>query len=221
MRLTDTVTTTLKTVAALALIVPAAAACSDDATGPDGGTVSATVHDDPSSGSAAEGASFSRISAAESSDGSYSGEVEADVTVQVSADGSTWTDVAGEGSSQSQVVDLQVDSETTVASEASVEAGTYSHVRIVMESPSASLNGGGTITGSAGDVTLDADLTLDLGSDGQVVVEKEVADFEISADSNTTITTDLNSEAWITPNSVEAGAVSSSEIESATAVSIS
>lgn len=209
----------LKTAATFALLVPAAAACGDDATGPDGGTATAVVHDDPGSGSAAMQPAFSQISAAETSEGSYSGELEADVQVQVSADGEAWTDVNSQATSSSQI-DLQTGSETTVASEASVEAGTYSYVRIVMENPTAHLNSGGSVSASTGTMDLTADVSLNLGADGPVVIEKQVADFQISADSNTTISTDINSEVWINQENVEAQAVSSSEVQSATAVSI-
>lgn len=53
-----------------------------------------------------------------------------------------------------------------------------------------------------------------------MVIEKQVSSFRIPADSNTTVTTDLNSEAWIDRESVEARAVSSSEIQSATTVTV-
>lgn len=212
-------TSLMKSAATLALLVPAAAACGDDATGPGSGSATAVVHDDPSSGSAATRADFSRISAATTSEGSYSGEIRANVTVQVSADGEAWTDVYSQATGSSEV-DLQTSSETTLVSNASVDAGTYSYVRVVLQSPSAHLNSGSTIAGSTGDLTLDADVSLTLGSDGQLVIEKQVADFQISADSNTTISTDLNSEAWISQENVEARAVSGFEVQSATAVSI-
>lgn len=213
-------TSLLKTAATLGLLVPAAAACGDDATGPGSGSATAVVHDDPSSGSAATRPSFSRISAATTSEGTYSGELRANVTVQVSADGDAWTDVYSQATGNSEV-DLQTSSETTLVTDASVDAGTYSYVRVVLQSPSAHLNSGSTVSGSTGDLTLDADVSLSLGSDGQVVIEKQVADFEISADSNTRISTDLNSEAWISQENVDAQAVSSSEVQSATVVTIS
>ena len=213
-------TSLLKTAATLALILPAAAACSDDATGPDGASVTAVVHDDPGSGSASVRPDFSKIRAAATSEGAYSGEIRANVTVQISADGEAWTDVYSRATGSSEV-DLQSSSETTLVTGAGVEAGTYSHVRVVLQSPSADLNAGSTITGSAGDLTLDGDVTLSLGSDGQLVIEKQVADFEVDADSNATVVTDLNSEAWIDQESVEAGAASSSQVRSAAAVSAS
>lgn len=214
MRLTSLV----KTAATLALILPAAA-CGDDATGPDGGTATAVVHDDPSSGSASVEPDFSQIRAAATSEGSYSGELRANVTVQISADGEAWTDVYSRATGSSEV-DLQTSTETTLVTDASVEAGTYSYVRVVLQSPSVELNSGSTISGSTGDLTLDADVSLALGSDGQLVIERQVAQFEITADSDARIATDLNSEAWIDQESVEAGAVSSSEVQSATVVSI-
>lgn len=208
--------TALMTALALALALPLAA-CSDNGTGPDGGSgsASATVHDDPNSTSGSLSPSFTMAN--QSSSSSYSGTMRADVQVQVSADGSTWVDVNNAATSNSQVA-LQSSSETTVASNTSVQAGTYSHVRVIMENSSATVESGSTFSG--GGLTLDADVNVALGSGGSVVIEKQVADFQISANSSTTITTDLNSEAWIDQESVEARAVSSSEIQSASTITV-
>lgn len=217
MRISTRTSTAVMTALALALALPLAA-CSDDATGPSGdsGSASAAMHDDPNSTSASMSPSFTRMSN-QTSSSSYSGTMRADVKVQVSADGQVWTDVNNQATSNSQVA-LQSGSQTTVASNASVDAGTYSHVRVVMENSSATVESGSTFSG--GGLTLNADVTLALGSNGRVVIEKQVANFQVSADSNTTIVIDLNSEAWIDQESVEAQAASSSEIESATSIAV-
>jgi hypothetical protein len=175
--------------------------------------------DDPSTASGSLQPSFSVASTDHSGSASYSGHMEADVKVQVSADGQAWTDVNDQASSNSQV-DFHSSSETTVASDASVDAGTYSHVRVVMENTTAMIDSGSSFGASTGGITLSADVNLNVGGDGRVVIEKQVGDFEISADSNTTITIDVNSDTWVNQDNVEARAVSSSEIESATAVSV-
>lgn len=221
MRGTKLTTDVLKTAATLVLVL-AAGACSDDATGPDGGgaaTASATMHDSPNGASGSLQQGFSKTYAQTSGSASYSGSMQADVQVQVSADGSTWTDVNEQATSSTRV-DFHSSSETTVASEATVESGTYSHVRIVMENTSATVDAGSSFGASVGGLTLEADLTLDMGSSGRVVIEKEVGDFQVSADSNTTITTDVNSEAWVNQENVEAEAVTAAEIESATVVTV-
>lgn len=219
MRLDDV----LKTTATFALVLTVAA-CSDGDTGPTGpgsqtGSASATMTDDPSSASGSLQPSFSVASTDHSGSASYSGHMRADVKVQVSADGQAWTDVNDQASSNSQV-DFHSDSETTVASSASVDAGTYSYVRVVMENTSATIDSGSSFGASTGGITLEADVNLTIGGDGRVVIEKQVGDFDISADSNTTITVDVNSDTWVDQDNVEARAVSSSEIESATAVSV-
>lgn len=210
----------LKTTATFALVL-AAAACSDGPTGPgsQSGTASAVMTDDPNTASGSLQPSFSMTSADHSGSASYSGSMRADVKVQVSADGQAWTDLNNRATSNSRV-DFHSSSETTVASNASVDAGTYSHVRIVMENTSATIDSGSSFGASAGGITLQADVTLNVGSNGRVVIEKQVGDFQISADSNTTITVDVNSDTWVNQENVEARAVSSSEIESATAVSV-
>ncbi|MFB6368652.1 MAG: DUF4382 domain-containing protein [Gemmatimonadota bacterium] len=210
-----------KTTATFALALTVAA-CSDGApTGPgsQSGSASATLTDDPNTASGSLQPSFSLASTDHSGSASYSGHMEADVKVQVSADGQAWTDVNEQAASNSRV-DFHSSSETTVASNASVDAGTYSHVRVVMENTSATIDSGSSFGASTGGLTLSADVNLTVGSDGRVVIEKQVGDFEISADSNTTITVDLNSDTWVNQDNVEARAVSSSEIESATAVSV-
>lgn len=214
------------TFATTLLLVVAVAGCSDASdqpTGPgsdgDAGTASAVVHDDPGGAGDAFRASLASTDARATDSASYSGSLRADVKVQVSTDGSAWTDVNEQATSRSEVA-LQSSSATTVASEASVEADTYSHVRIVMDNSSATLEGGSSFGASTGGLTLEADAELTLGSSGRVVIEKEVGDFQVSADSNTTIAVDLNSGAWIDRESVEARAVSGAEIESAATVTV-
>lgn len=187
--------------------------CSDG-TGPGGsGSASAVVHDNPSaSGSMAPSGSAWSFEGAEATSGEFSGRMSADVQVQISADGSTWVDVGPPRSNAS--VTLQSDSETTVATNATVQSNTFSHVRVRMDNASATVNSGSEFDFGI----LEVDVNLAIGGDGSVVIEKQVQPFTVSAGSQTTVSVDLNSESWVTSDNVESRAVAESEIESATTV---
>lgn len=201
----------LFTVAALStgLAVLPLTGCSDDSTtGPDGGEsgqMTAQMQDSPSG-------SGSRVAL---TSGSMSGSMSADAKVQVSADGNTWVDL---GSPKSVNMELQSSgSATTVHSNATVNTGTYAHVRLVLENASATVNSGSTI----GTTVLDASVNLSIGgSSGRVVIEKQIDPVTVSAEGRSTLVFEMNSEAWITEDNVSARAVSESEIRSATVVSV-
>lgn len=175
------------------------------------GSMSAQVTDDPAtSGFAGHGASLQAARSA----GSFSGSMRADARVQVSADGSTWVDL---DSPRSVTLDLQSSgSTTTVHSTATVSTGTYTRVRLILDNADATVRSGSTI----GSTTLSADVQVSIGSGGQVIIEKQVEPVTVSAESQTSVVFDLNSEIWMTEDNVQAQAVSESEIESATSVMI-
>lgn len=187
-----------------------AAGCGeDDATGTQQGQVTATVSDDPSSGVVATSRSSDP---ANQSLLAFSGSMTADARVQMSADGSTWVDL-----DSPRNVDLSLQSSgsaTTVHSSADLSTGTYAHIRLVLSNADATVASGSTI----GNTTLSADVQVSIGSGGQVIIEKQVEPITVSADSETTLVFDLNSEVWVTEDNVQAQAVSESEIASATSV---
>lgn len=196
----------------LAGVVALAAGCDDDATSPEGeAQVSAEIQDVPDSQEVASRAALAGFLTQDQS--SYSGTLTADAQVQVSADGSTFVDL---GPPRQVTIQLQsADGSTSVHSDVAVDAETYSHIRLVLEGAEATLDAGSEI----GTLVLDASIALDVGSGSQVVIDKEV-DVDITADSQTTLVFDLNSEAWITEENAEAEAVAASEVESATSLEI-
>lgn len=195
----------------IGLVTLSTAGCSgDDATGPDGGEtgqVSAQMEDAPDGGTGARNVAFSHAS--------MSGSMSGNAKVQVSADGSTWVDL---GSPKDVTMQLHTTGNTTsLHSEATVETGTYTRVRLVLEDASATLDAGSTI----GTTLLDASVNLSIGgSSGRVVIEKQVDPVTVSAGSHATLAFDLNSAAWITEENVSARSVSEAEVRSATAVSV-
>lgn len=183
--------------------------CGDDATGTSEARVSATVHDqNPQT----QSASLASLLALQSS-AAFSGTVSGDARVEVSADGDTWVqleDAAG--------VDVQLqssDGETTVHSDVSVPVESVAHVRLVLSGAEAQIEAGSTVGG----LTLDSGTTLALGSSGEIVIEKQLEQsVDLTADSDARVSFDLNSEAWVTQDNVEATAVPESEIEGAATV---
>lgn len=191
-----------------ALTVPLAG-CGDDTTGPEtqNGEMTAEMRDSPDGSGAAMNMAPSHAS--------FSGTMTADAQVQVSADGSAWVDL---GSPKSANMQLHTSGNTTtVHSNATVNTGTFAHVRLVLQNASATVDAGSTI----GSTILDAAVNLSLGgSSGQVVIEKQINPVTVSAGSHTTVVFDLNSEAWVTEDNVSAQAVSEAELRSATIVTV-
>lgn len=198
-------------------ILPAAAmlivaACSD-ASGPDGsgdGFAQAMVSDDPSSTSPSASAAAFRI-AGNSATAQYTGEISGNMSVAISADGETWYDL---GTPNGITVQAQsTGSGTNVHGEVQVPAGTYARVRLTMENARATINNGAVIGG----ITVNGNLQMQLGGGSEIVIEKEVSTFTVSADATTRteIVFDLNSEVWVTEENVENESASGQEVQNA------
>lgn len=202
----------LPAVAAFGLALSATACDPDDGngTGPgEQGTVQAVVTDDPgAAGASVTGIRGSLASGSADVTGAFSG----DAKVEVSADGQTWIEL---GQMQSVDVALQAADEATIHASASVPARTFTRVRLVVRNAEATVLAGSTI--DAGPIG--ADITLQVAGGGEFTVEKAVT-LDVSADSETTLVFDLNSESWIDENAVQAGAVAASEVQSATSVRV-
>lgn len=215
MRHTPTITrarrlgTTLVLTVGLAL---ALAACSDDEdmTGPDQGEVSATVTDDPSStsGSIAR-ASFLDVLALQAS-GAFTGTTTADATVEVRTESGTWIEV---GSASDADLEMQSEgSELVVGSGATVDAGSYTAVRLTLENATTTVDAGSSIGG----ILLDVDVDVAVGGeDNSVVIEKEL-DFDVDAESSTTVVFDLNAESWVDQSAVDSEAAADGDVQAAT-----
>lgn len=193
----------LRTTTALLLPIAFAACDDDDPTGPDGssGSVSAVMHD----GSGASG-----MTAARAMSGAFSGSASGSAQVWIHSDAQGWIAL---GSPTNATVQMQSDSETMIHGSATVPAGSYTRVRLVMEGFAADIAAGAVLGG----LTLDAAVTITMGgSDGRVEIEKTMTPFTVSASSTTKLAFDLNSEAWVDQQSAESRSAADARIQSAT-----
>lgn len=134
------------------------------------------------------------------------------MNVAIAAEGGAWVEL---GPPRQVTVRLQSTQDTAqVHGEAEVPAGTYSRVRIVMQEARANLLAGSVVGG----ITLSGALSITIGGGSEVVIEKRVSPFRVTADASTEIVTDFNSEAWMTAQTTESRTVSKSEVESAMTV---
>ena len=209
MRLTHFSVQKLSALGAVALLV---VGCSDSATGPDGsgnGFAQAVVTDDPNS--TTPGASPAFRIAGNSESAAYTGTISGNMSVAISADGNVWYDL---GSPNGIAVLAQHTSGgTNVHGEVAVPAGTWARVRLVIANGEATIHSGAVIDG----ITLTTDVNVTLGSGGQIVIEREIETFPVTADATvrTEILFDLNSELWVTKDNVDQGQASEEEVESA------
>lgn len=205
-------TTFTRTALAGLVLAAGALACDDETTGTADARVSASVHDQ--NPEAQEAALASLVPLQVSSD--FTGTVSGDARVDVSADGETWVEL---GEASEVDVELQSsDEETSLHTEVSAPLESFAMARLVLDGADAEIEAGSTIGGT----TLETGVTISLGGPDQVVVEKQLGQtLVLNADSEATLTFDLNSEAWVTEENVDAGVVAESEIESATEVTVS
>lgn len=195
-----------------AAFVGALGACSD-ATGASGGDAQMQVAaqgDNPPGASATrapDGASYSHSSASGTVD------FRARVWVQTSAGG--WVELTNQAAQQA-VVDASGHAGAVVFATSSVEAGAYSRVRVVFEDVRANLSGGiqvgtGLLTGS---------VTVSLGGDGSVTVERQV-NVSASAGGTTRLLINLNSDVWLNQASATTRTVSEAAFAAAVQITAS
>jgi hypothetical protein len=146
--------------------------------------------------------------------GSYSGTLEADAQVFIAGESGFWFEL---GPPSAASLDLHAsNNRVDVHGEASLPVGTYTRVRLVLSGAEARLNTGSTIGG----ISLTASVTMSVGANGTVVIEKEVPPFEVRADTRTMITWDMNSELWVHEDNVEDEQVDEPEVEEAAAPAV-
>lgn len=202
-------TRTLLTTAALGLAL-SAVACSDDddPTDPmnDMGTVAATLVDGPDPQPV--GATAAPTSLARQVEAAFSGTFQGDTRVEIYEPGEDqWVEVAGQSAT---TLDLASNDEAVLGSSSQIDVGTYTRMRLTITGGEAVIAAGATLGG----IVLVADVTLNLGGSGTVVIEKDVA-LTVAADATTTLVIDLNSEAWVTEENTDDGTVTEGEMESA------
>lgn len=198
------ITTTLA--AALALTL---AACDGDATGSAGGDaqlqVTARGDDAPASQSVSPtgmAPSYSHASA--------QGTIDFRARVYVQSGTSGWVELTNQAASAASVA-ASGHGEAVAFASTRVRAGSYSRVRVVFEEVDANvssglqLSTGGLLTGS---------VSVNLESDGQVVVEREV-NVSARADATTRVVLNLNADAWLSRANAQTRTVAESEFRNA------
>lgn len=193
---------TIALVAAAALVV----GCQNDEPDGPGGIV------DPSDSADASvrGYATDRIG---SSSRTYSGHIFGEVSVEISTDGSTWYMLGPATEFDARLVD---DSRAEMTPAASVDAGTYRHVRINFEGVEAVLEEGSTVDGH----TLQSDVHLRLGDTGNGVTSKEVEAYQLQSGDSAHIILDVNSGAWVRAGTLEAREIPKKEFEEKVSIEI-
>lgn len=188
-----------------ALAVLSLTACDDDSPtdpGAEGGTMEAVVRD----GESGQSIALSEIGAQTEN---VSGQFEGQAAVQVQVDG-TWRDVEGMTSLNA---DTELRSGESTMGSTTVEARTYDRVRIVVTNANADVDAGSDI--GAGPIQVDVSLAIAGG--GEVIVEYNQP-VTVQANATTRLVLDINSEAWLTSDAVQAGAVTRAAFEGAATV---
>lgn len=196
--------TTAAMAVASALLV---GACSDS-TGPGGdGRVSAVLTDSPSGSQVSYPAT--RAGAPMAASG-FQGQMNGSAQVYIYSQADGWVEL---GSPSSANVTLQSSNETTIHSQARVPVGTYTKVRLVLEGSSTNVAAGAVFGG----ITLGASVSITMGgSDGEIVIEKTVQPFTVTADASAVVRFDMNSEVWVNQQTAESKTCSDSEVSNAT-----
>lgn len=192
-----------------AALVMALAACDGDVTGSGSGDarlqVSARGDDAPASQSVSvrDGApSYTHTSA--------QGTIDFRARVYVQSSTSGWVELTNQAASAASVA-ASGHGEAVAFASSRVEAGSYNRVRVVFEDVDANISGGlqlstgGLLTGS---------ISVNLESDGQVVVEREV-NVSASSGATTQLVLNLNADAWLTRANATTRTVSEAEFRNA------
>lgn len=147
---------------------------------------------------------------------SFAGDLNGDIQVSISEDGSTWLDL---GSLNGITVPLQTGGiRTTVHGEQDAPTGTYSWVSLTMSGVRARLNGGSSI----GNTFLTGNTEVPLGgSDDFVEVTLQIRFDVVAGESQRRfITFNMNSSNWMTEAALQASVVDDAAIEAAVTASV-
>jgi hypothetical protein len=197
-------------------------ACDDSATAPstDQATIEAAVRGD--GGTSSDRASTGNVpdstsdpaddASAKGLAGTASGSVQVTARVYVWSSASGWVEVT-QGPQQA-TVDAAGSGGAALVGSARVAAGSYTRVRVEFDRVEAQLSG--AVQLSTG--LLDGAVTVDLGGDGKVTVERDVA-VNASADAATELDVMLHSSAWLEQANAQAHTVAESAFAGAVTVS--
>ncbi len=197
---------TITRLAAAAAILPLLAACGGDSSTSlaSQATVSSVVMNDNPSSTSSSGTGGSSSS-------TYSGTLSGNVQAQISMDGSTWYSL-GQPSNVSVALQSTTNA-TQLTTNASIPVGTYAYARLVF-SNGATAQATGTIGG-----TSYSNVSISLGS-GQVIIEKQIQPFTVSAGSTVSLVWDLNSELWLTGTAAQSRTTTATAVQAASYAAI-
>jgi hypothetical protein len=194
---------------ALASAALMAGACADSPTGTGTvmGTVSVAVTDDASAASVQDAGS---ATGAQTAGSTFSGTFTASARAAISADGVTWIDLGSPGA-----IDVALQStgdRTDLHGNVAVPVGTYTRVRLILSGAQAQLNAGAVL----GSITLTSGATIRVAGGNQIVIEKQIQPFTLSADTHARVIFDLNSEEWVDEESAQEEEVAEEEVQEST-----
>lgn len=203
-----------KTSLLLTLTLMLAAAGCDDTTGPeDRAMVSASMTD----GGAAQyfvSPAATSGSSAPAQAAAASGNMSGSAQVAIYSEAHGWVSL---DTPQNASLTLQSGNETTLATSASVPAGTYTRVRLMLNGFHVNLAAGSSLGG----VILDGAVDITVGgADGYVEIEKEVSSFRLEANQSASVRFNLNSQAWVTQESAQAQSAADAAITAAATATV-
>ncbi|HEX2210530.1 MAG TPA: hypothetical protein VHG93_22815 [Longimicrobium sp.] len=192
--------------AALALTL---AACDGDVTGSGGGDarlqVAARGDDAPASQSVSPAGSAPTYTHS-----TAQGTIDFRARVYVQSSTSGWVELTSQAASAASV-SASGHGEAVAFASSRVKAGSYNRVRVVFETVDANISGGLRI--STGGL-LTGTVSVNLESDGQVVVEREV-NVSASSGATTRLVLNLNADAWLSRANATTRTVAEAEFRNA------
>lgn len=193
-----------------AMMTLALAACSDGTapTTPDEARMQVQAEGDTDAGTTGQSATGDA-----NDDGGWAmGTVSFDARVFVQSSAGQWTELTNAASSRT-TLDASGRGSAAVLANAEVDAGAYARVRIVFRDVRANVTG----DASASTNLLTGALRVDLGTDGEVVVERTVS-VNASAGTTSRMTVDVNADAWLASANAATRLVTESAFASAVRV---
>ena len=145
---------------------------------------------------------------------SYNGTLTGRMDVEISRDGQTWHSLGAP--SDVTLVLQSTNSRFTLSGKVEMPAGTYSHVRINVNSAGFVIAAGSVVNGT----TLTSDVHMRLGDTGSGVANPNVTPFKLEAGKEATVIVELNTETWLTVASLESRQVSKYDVEHNTTVAM-
>jgi hypothetical protein len=190
-------------------LVMALAACNGDATGTGSGDARLQVAARGDDAPAASQSLSARDGAPSYSHSSAQGTIDFRARVYVQSSTSGWVELTNQAASTASVA-ASGHGEAVAFASSRVEAGSYSRVRVVFEDVDANLSGSVQV----GTGLLTGTVSVNLESDGQVVVEREVS-VSASSGATTQLLLNLNADAWLNSASAQSRTVSEAEFRNA------